>query len=134
MKHPGEQYLKTMVETGTPVRSVVLLFEKCLFHLAGVRDCLGRGDIAGKAAGLRKAMDIVGYLDNSLDFGTPEAAGPLRESYRLILSRLSRANLQNSLADVQVAEKWLGELHDAWEAIDQHGPVGGGGGKIKNSG
>ena len=117
MKQPGPQYLKTMVETGSPVRNIIALYEKCLFHLGSARENLAAGDIALKAESLRKAMDILFYLDNALDAAEPEAANPLHDSYQMILAQLSLANSGNSPEALGRAEKWLSGLLEAWQGI-----------------
>ena len=115
MKQPGPQYLKTMVETASPVRNIIALYEKCLFHLTAARESLATGDIVLKAESLRKAMDILFYLDNALDATEPEAAQSLRDSYQLILAQLSLANSENSQEALDLAEKWLAGLLEAWQ-------------------
>jgi len=117
MKQPGPQYLKTMVETASPVRNIIALYEKCLFHLGSGRKSLVAGDIALKAENLRKAMDILFYLDNALDFSESEAAQPLHDSYQMILAQLSLANSGNSPESLDLAEKWLAGLLKAWQGI-----------------
>jgi flagellar biosynthetic protein FliS len=121
MKQPGPQYLKTMVETASPVGNIVALYEKCLFHLGSARKSLVAGDIALKAESLRKAMDILFYLDNALDAAEPNAAQPLHDSYQMILTQLSLANSENSPETLDLAEKWLGGLLEAWQGIAPDG-------------
>ena len=117
MKQPGPQYLKTMVETASPVRNIIALYEKCLRHLGDARKSLAAGDIALKAESLRKAMDILFYLDNALDGAEPEAAQSLRDSYQMVLAQLSLANSGNSKEALDLAEKWLAGLLEAWQGI-----------------
>lgn len=117
MKQPGPQYLKTMVETASPVRTIIALYEKCLIHLGNARESLAAGNVAAKAESLRKAMDILFYLDNALDASVPEAAQPLHESYSMILAQLSLANSENSRQALNLAEKWLAGLLEAWQGI-----------------
>ena len=129
IKQPGPQYLKTMVETASPVGNIIALYEKCLFHLTSARESLVAGDIAPKAENLRKALDILFYLDNALDLADQESAQPLHESYQMILAQLSLANSGNSPEALALAEKWLAGLLEAWGGIvsgsgnqDQAGP------------
>jgi flagellar biosynthetic protein FliS len=117
MKQPGPQYLKIMVETASPVRNIIALYEKCLVHLGNAREGLVAGDVAAKAESLRKAMDILFYLDSALDASEPEAAQPLHESYQMILAQLSLANSENSRHALGLAEKWLAGLLEAWQGI-----------------
>ncbi|MCX5877094.1 MAG: flagellar protein FliS [Deltaproteobacteria bacterium] len=117
MKQPGPQYLKTMVETASPVRNIIALYEKCLLHLGDARKSLDAGDIAHKVESLRKAMDILFYLDSALDATAPEAAQPLHHSYQMILAQLSLANSENSQESLRMAEKWLAGLLAAWQGI-----------------
>jgi len=117
MKQPGPQYLKIMVETASPVRNIIALYEKCLFHLGSARESLVAGDIAPKTESLRKVMDILFYLDNALDGAEPEAAQPLHDSYQMILAQLSMANSENSVEALGLAEKWLAGLLEAWQGV-----------------
>lgn len=114
-KQPGPQYLKTMVETGSPVCTIIALYEKCLIHMGDARESLAAGEIACKAESLRKAMDILFYLDNALDAAEQEAAQPLHDGYQMILSQLSLANSGNALEALSLAEKWLAGLLAAWQ-------------------
>ncbi len=123
MKQPGPQYLKTMVETASPVRNIIALYEKCLLHLSTARKSLAAGDVVAKAESLRKAMDILFYLDNALDDAEPEAAHSLHESYRMILAQLTLANSGNSRKALALAEKWLLGLLEAWQGIAPGGKV-----------
>ncbi|MFA6498765.1 MAG: flagellar export chaperone FliS [Desulfurivibrionaceae bacterium] len=121
MKQPGPQYLKTMVETASPVRNIIALYEKCLFHLGSARKSLAGGEIAFKAESLRKAMDILFYLDSALDAAEPEAAQSLHDSYQMILVQLSLANSENSQEALDLAEKWLAGLLEAWQGVAPDG-------------
>ena len=117
MKQPGPQYLKTMVETASPVRNIIVLYEKCLLHLASARQNCVAGDTARKVENLRKARDILFYLDNALDPADQEAAQPLHESYQMILVQLTVANSENSPEALALAEKWLAGLLEAWQGV-----------------
>ena len=117
MKQPGPRYLKIMVDTASPVGNIIALYEKCLFHLGSARESLAGGDIALKAESLRKAMDILFYLDNALDAAEPEAAQSLHDSYQMILAQLSLANSGDSRQALDLAEKWLSGLLTAWQGI-----------------
>lgn len=127
-KQPGTQYLKTMVETASPVGNVIVLYEKCLFHLRSARESLVAGDIVRKAESLRKAMDILFYLDNALDAVESDAAYSLHQSYQMLLAQLSLANSKNSSKSLQLAEKWLAALLEAWQGSvspgEKQGPAG----------
>jgi flagellar biosynthetic protein FliS len=115
MKQPGPQYLKTMVETASPVRNIIALYEKCLFHLRSAEKSLAAGNMALKAESLRKAREILFYLDNALAADEPEAAQSLHESYQVILGQLSLANSGNSPEALELAGKWLAGLLEAWQ-------------------
>ncbi|MBU4033447.1 MAG: flagellar protein FliS [Proteobacteria bacterium] len=117
MKKPGSEYLKTMVATSGSVSNIIALYEKCLFHLANARESLTAKDVSRKAESLRKAMDILFYLDNVLDPTTPETGESLHNSYQMILAQLSLVNSENSLEALDLAEKWLVGLLEAWQGI-----------------
>lgn len=88
-----------------------------MFHLKNARENLAAGDISRKADSLRKAMDILFYLDATLDSNEPEAASPLHDSYQLILHQLSLGNSGNSVEALEIADKWLSGLLEAWQGL-----------------
>jgi flagellar biosynthetic protein FliS len=116
-KQPGPQYLKTMVETASAVGNIIALYERSLFHLRNARESLVAGDIARKVESLRKAMDILYYLDNTLGSVESEATHILHDSYQMLLAQLSLANSENSPESLALAEKWLAGLLEAWQGI-----------------
>lgn len=119
MKSQAQQYLKTMVETCAPVENIIALYEKCLLHLATVRTGIAGGDVSVWSEALHRAMDILCYLEASLDAGHREAE-PLQRSYRMILARLGLVSANGSLEDVALAEHWLEGMLAAWREAGHH--------------
>ncbi|MFZ5774397.1 MAG: flagellar export chaperone FliS [Thermodesulfobacteriota bacterium] len=114
MKSHARQYLRIMVESATPVENVVALCEKCLLHLEAVREGLAAGEVAAWRGALRKAMDILCYLEGSLDDGRPEQAELIGKGYRLILAKLGQVGAQQDLAALAQAEHWLAGMLSVW--------------------
>lgn len=131
MKTHARQYLKTMVETCAPVENIIALYEKSLFYLATVRTGLAAGDPPVWREALHRAMDILCYLEASLDAGHPEAE-PLQRCYRVILARLGLVSANGSLADLDLAQHWLEGMLAAWR--DGHHPHGGEGKRVEQEG
>lgn len=120
-----QSYLKTMVETSTPLQNIILLNEKCLLHLANAREAMALADVGAKAEAVRKALDILLFLDNSLDFsGGGEAAAQLHNTYQLFVSQLTLANSRNDAALIAGMEKRLHDLLTAWKEMERQDVLG----------
>ena len=117
MNRAWQSYQKTTLQTSSSLETIILLYEKCLGHLAKLRAAISSGQIAEKSLYLRKAMDIVIALDGNLDFEQEEIAAQLHDSYQCILAQLSQANIRNDSAPVELAEKWLADLLATWKQL-----------------
>ncbi|NMG48365.1 flagellar export chaperone FliS [Azoarcus communis] len=117
-------YAKVGVETGvstaSPHQLIVMLFDGALMSLATASAAIDKNDIPGKGNAISKAIEIIlNGLKASLDM---DAGGELSERlsalYEYMAERLLYANLHNNKAALNEVMALLGNLREAWIAIN----------------
>ncbi|GHT82350.1 flagellar protein FliS [Betaproteobacteria bacterium] len=107
------------VNTASPHRLIVLLFEGAESAINVARVHAERGDIASRGSSISKAIDIISNgLKVSLDVTQGgELALRLSALYDYMVSRLLWANMKNDTQALQEVLSLLGEIHEAWNQI-----------------
>jgi flagellar protein FliS len=107
------------VNTASPHRLIVLLFEGAESAINVAKVHAERGDIAARGSSISKAIDIISNgLKVSLDVREGgELALRLSALYDYMVSRLLWANMKNDIQALQEVLFLLGEIHDAWNQI-----------------
>lgn len=113
--------VETGVESASPQRLIVMLYEGALKAVMTAKTAILRGDVAGRGAALSKAISIVDEgLRASLNLETGgEIAANLMALYDYISTRLLSANLKNDMGAVEEVARLLTELKQAWEILEQ---------------
>ncbi|WP_273428028.1 flagellar export chaperone FliS [Chitinibacter tainanensis] len=115
----GSQSLDADVNTASPHRLIVLLFEGAIkaIHLAKLH--LNNKDIAAKGASISKAIAIIeDGLRLSLDREAGgEMAANLDALYEFIAYSLLEANLHNDVEKLDLSAQLLSDLKESWEKI-----------------
>ncbi len=111
--------IETSVQSASPHRLIVLLFEGAAQAIVDARAGMAAKDIARKGLSISKAIDIIlNGLRASLN---REEGGELAENlyalYDYMARRLLHANMHNDAAALEEVQKLLGEIHEAWLAI-----------------
>jgi flagellar protein FliS len=108
------------VRTASPHRLIVLLFEGAETAVSVARLHASNGNIAERSAYISKAIDIINNgLKVSLDKTQGgELADRLAALYDYMVSRLLWANMKNDVPTMGEVLSLLGEIHEAWKAID----------------
>ena len=85
--------------------------------------CLQRGDVARKAHAISAASGVIGGLNSTLDM---KAGGEIAESlhalYDYFQQRLLEANANNDAEPLIEVDELLGNIEQAWRAIDPEAP------------
>ena len=111
-------YLKTQVETASPVERVVMLYDKAILLLKDALEAIDEGDIVRKANNIAKADKIIRVLNASLDMDQGgEVAKSLRQFYDHVLDMLVFANGRNDRELLSTAVEMLETVKSAWEEI-----------------
>jgi flagellar protein FliS len=127
--YAAQAYAKVGVETGVeaadPHRLVLMLFDGALLATVDAKRHMVSGNLAGKGESISKAIMIINDgLRASLDLKVGGAlAENLRALYSYMSQRLLLASAQKNPAMIDEVHKLLGELRDAWAAI-QPGAAG----------
>lgn len=118
--HSAQAYatigLETKVLSATPEQLITLLFDGALAAAAKAQLYLQNGDIPGRGNAISKAIDIVeSGLKASIDMEAGgELARNLAATYDLITRYLLQANLEADAEKLQLAQRLLGDIADAW--------------------
>lgn len=108
--------LETKVLGATPEQLITMLFDGALAAVAKAQLYLQNGDIQGRGGAISKAIDIVDSgLKASIDMEAGgELARNLAATYDLIIRNLLQANLNADAEKLQLAQRLLSDIGDAW--------------------
>ncbi|HEY9279303.1 MAG TPA: flagellar export chaperone FliS [Eoetvoesiella sp.] len=118
--HSAQAYakigLETQVLSASPEHLITLLFDGARTSVAKAKLYLQNKNIEGRGLAISKAIDIVDSgLKASIDM---EAGGELAQNltatYELIIRNLLLANLNADMEKLNLAERLLTDLGDAW--------------------
>jgi flagellar protein FliS len=101
-----------------------MLYDGALASLRHSHDAMLRQDLVTKARTLKKALQIVQHLQNSLNMEDGgEVARHLDVVYREVIGRVLEANLKRDPAPLEEAIRLLTPIRDAWHTISQAAAV-----------
>ena len=109
-----DRYKTDAVETMSPGRLIVALYERLLLDLQRAIDAMVRDDVADTHVALVHAQEIVGELRDALDTEAWPAATQLAGLYDFVLRELVEANVNKDAARVVTCHDLLVPLCDAW--------------------
>ena len=120
MLTPFNQYQNTQVNTSSPERLLVMLYDGAINFTKIALDRMEKKDVAGKGKFIGKAQAIVSELMNTLNH---EVGGDiscrLEQLYIYIIDEYIAANINNSPRALENALRILTVLRDTWvEAIE----------------
>lgn len=114
------QYQRAQVETASPTRLVVLLYEGAIRFCSVAQEAMRNGDLETQNTNLLRAQRIVGELLSSLNRSAGgEMAINLARIYTHILEELVMANLYDRPQHLDHAISLLMSLRATWDEIDQ---------------
>ncbi len=111
------------LQTATPQRLVVLLYDRLVRDIEGAQEALGQGDRLTANGLLIHAQDIVNELRVSLDISVWDAAGGLAALYDYLAVTLVRANVSGDPQLAQACWDVAAPLRDAWREAAAHRPA-----------
>lgn len=119
MANPLDLYLKNSVETASPLKQIILLYEKAIITLKEIKDDIDRNDLKSKIEHLAKVTDIIASLDSSLDF---EKGGEIAKNLHLLYDFIDRSLISvHAKNDKQLIDdlvEILENLKSGWEGIE----------------
>lgn len=131
LKAYGQKSLELEVESASPHKLILLLFDGAIQAIKQARFQMESGNVAEKGRLISKAIAIVDQgLLLALD---RQSGGELAENlaalYTYCCERLFAANIDNDTAALDEVARLLGEIKGAWEEIGKAQPAGGEAGK-----
>jgi flagellar secretion chaperone FliS len=118
MRHQKYQnYFEDEVLSAHPFRLIQLLYEGALDSIRSSRRYLRAGDIRARSRAISKAMAIVTELALSVDVAKGgEVSRNLVDLYAYIEKLLIQANVEQSGAPLEEADRLLATLLEAWKS------------------
>jgi flagellar protein FliS len=108
------RYVSDAVETMSPGRLIVALYDRLSLDLERAQTAIGSRDIAGAHNALIHAQNILCELLGSLDTSRWAPAAGLASLYRYIINELITANVRKDAEKVAECRHLVDELRDAW--------------------
>jgi flagellar secretion chaperone FliS len=108
------RYVSDSVETMSPGRLIVALYDRALLDLDRARTAIAGNDIGAAHDALVHAQDIVFELLHNLDTTRWPAGQQLASVYQFVLEELVAANVRKDIAHVDTCAQLLEPLRDAW--------------------
>ncbi len=112
---PYDVYQRTQVDTASPVRLIVMLYDGAIRFLRQGQDAMQRGDREKQNHYLVRAQRILAELTSALNLEQGgEIAVNLMALYQFMNEQLVLANLQDDMEKVQRVREMLESLREAW--------------------
>ena len=123
----ARSYKAQSIQTASPGKLVLMLFEGALRFMTGAKKAFGEEDFTKRNEDINnnliRAQNIVTELQASLDMSVPgELPGTLYRLYDYVLHQLQQANLKKEAGPIEEAEKTINELRDAWAEMLTQNP------------
>lgn len=116
---PYDVYQRTQVDTASPTRLVVMLYDGAVRFLRQGQEAMQRGDREKQNHCLVRAQRIVAELMSSLNIEEGgEIAANLMGLYQFMTEQLVLANIEDDAQRVQKVREMLESLREAWAEVD----------------
>jgi flagellar secretion chaperone FliS len=112
--NPRARYLAETVNTASPARLVVMLYDRLVLDIVQGRDALTSDRPADADKHLRHAQAIVIELRNSLRVDKWDGAPRLASIYGWLMRELVLANVNRDAFKADECRKLVEPLRDAW--------------------
>ena len=113
------QYQRSQVETASPTRRVIMLYEGAIRFCQTAQDAMAKQDLQAQHTNLCKAQGIVSELLGSLN---REKGGEIAENlsrlYLHMLDQLVKANLYDQSAPIENVQAMLRDLRASWIEVE----------------
>ncbi len=118
------KYVANSVDTMSPGRVVVALYDRFLLDLERAQCAIVAKDLAGAHESLIHAQDIVTELHNALDLQRWPGGRRLADVYDFVYNELVAANVEKSARRISTCRELMVPLRDTW--VEAAGIVTGG--------
>jgi flagellar protein FliS len=120
----AKSYKALSVQTASPGKIVLMLFDGILRFMGAARDAFGREDLTTTrryeqiSNNIIRAQRIVSELQANLDMEVPgELPKTLYGLYDYFFAQLNEANMKKQVGPLDTIEPMVKELRDSWEEM-----------------
>ena len=125
LPNPYAQYRQNSIETATPARIVVMLYDGAIRFLTQALAAMQAKKHDQQSRMIGNAQSIIAHLHDTLDTEIGRAfAASLTGIYTALLHSLTAANIQNQPGPVEEAVQVLRELRETWAEVDRQCQAG----------
>jgi flagellar protein FliS len=109
-----DRYLADSINTASPGKLLVMLYDRLVLDLAQGEEALHAGDRERAAERLTHAQEIILELRTTLDLAAWDGAPGLAALYGFLLTELIQANIKLDADKVAACRGIIEPLRDAW--------------------
>jgi flagellar protein FliS len=109
-----DRYLADSINTASPGKLLVMLYDRMVLDLAQGEEALRAGDRERAAERLTHAQEIILELRTTLDLDAWEGAPGLANLYGFLITELIGANIKRDADRVAACRGLVEPLRDAW--------------------
>lgn len=118
-----DRYRSDSIETMTPGRMVVALYDRLLLDLERAQVAIAKHDRAAAHDALMHAQEIVALLHDSLDVSSWVGGAALASIYEYLSQQLIAANVAKDAAIIATCAEVITPLRDSWREIAAISPA-----------
>jgi flagellar protein FliS len=116
---PNDVYQRTQVDTASPAKLVVMLYDGAIRFLKQGQAAMERGDREAQNHYLLRAQRIIAELASSLNMEAGgEIAANLMALYQFMQEQLVLANFQDDVEKIRKVREMLESLRQAWAQVE----------------
>ncbi len=115
LQDPSQQYLQTQIETISPGKLILMVYDGTLTFLEEAAERLKRGDWEGKGEMIFRAQGCITELMCCLNMEAGEIAQLLYKLYEYLNWRLAQANALKNLSGITEVIELMSTLREGWE-------------------
>ena len=112
-------YKEQSVNTMTPGELLLLLYDELVKHLTRAEIALSKEDYPVLGASVEKGLQIIRYLDATLDTKY-EISAQLTKLYDYFCYELNRVNFGHNKTELERIKKMVMELRDSFRTADKN--------------
>ena len=120
MGRESAAYRRVQVETASPERLIVLLYNGAIRRVEEAKDAMAAKKLKDIHEHLLVAQEIITELRGALNPEAGELSGHLDRVYEYLHHLLVQANLKKTTDGLDECLQHLRSLRDAWETLSEH--------------
>ncbi len=113
----NEQYLKSEIETASPLKRVVMLYDGAIYFIEDAKEKMSAKKYTDATISNIRAQNIISELKSSLNMDYGDLPERLNALYSYFLKKLISANMERKIEFLEEVLKHLAELRNSWNEL-----------------